>query len=1119
MHAWAGKPAKPLELSLPALTQPVLGHRHGSPLKLDPVVPTTPSPARMVAKAPPKPATLLPGLGRNRRVLVRPLFEDRKELHAELARELLKTRELEPPPSSPVVDDSLWQRSQDIFWDRVLHTPVAPRRENNELPRPALPETNAPIMEPRKLSTSESCRPPSPVRPPTATPKPEAPRVASLVPSPTPRLLNWSVDTSYMVFMVQEATLSSSPKRQNLALSEAAPPLRRPFQKTLLEATMTLPVLENAVNHGTREALVRISLLSTGAALVSAGNASLTLLPPPAFEPHAPFSPPWTQAVVTHLAFADPETLVLVDESPLEPLLAHALATSSADAPSHVVETLLLEKHQSIQLCVAPEHSTASWSVFLDHTDLQRIFLHSRQLHISMDEAKLLLDDVVWLRSLVTDMPFVHLLVQQAALEAAMRSTPSSVESTTLGIEPLRPNTVESSSPQHDRRVHVDIEPLSPQVQIVRALSQHLADVALQNTTLWLQKQEAAFLYANSYIKPAVPPRTRASARASIVPQALDAKVETLLASYQQTEIERLAILLWIDDLVLHFLHYECRVELHFAKVSGGYNDYLATRIQSVFRMARQRKQYTMHQRVRHSAAKLIQTLQRGVTARKRYIERKLERERYFYFGFRHYVHVDDPVATWEAQAALREHRRVAFLLTLLRDEMADVQSVLNQYGVVVGCPIDMGDRVVARLRDGVPSLPHVQTAIVAELRALGDDTYGHPRTRTSATPRHVLKSFPSLHKSNRVQLAREKEARRVAGMQAAHILAHEFRDMRRHEPLETQRAAWAADLNARYVDETRTAQLDVTELVAVGMAHLQDAVKVWGLDPNPIFDICNVCLVHRFGQAALQALEVEFNEFALGMNAAALHDEVHSLRDEIEEELPGFEKLLLLRCLNHGAGLLITPASDILHVLLHGPQTTAENIRVALPTVLPVATFLEKLQLGQRLLAEYADESYGHGLCLILASCLDAAGTATLEAGQFLDRFAKPALVDERDEDVRRASSPLAHALDLLTGTHLYRLLEFCAKVAPMNERLREIVRWHLVPYVHDVHPTRGMALESHRMCMVVLLLQDAAARRQVLSSHFAKSTLEACDAFWAMYAATFGASVAAAGRASMAK
>ncbi|KDO32843.1 hypothetical protein SPRG_19428 [Saprolegnia parasitica CBS 223.65] len=108
-----------------------------------------------------------------------------------------------------------------------------------------------------------------------------------------------------------------------------------------------------------------------------------------------------------------------------------------------------------------------------------------------------------------------------------------------------------------------------------------------------------------------MPPRTRASARASIVAPALDSKVETLLASYQQTEIERRAILLWIDELVLHFLHYECRVELQFAKVSGGYNDYLATRIQSMYRMARQRQKYAMHQRVRHSAVRSPTTTRR----------------------------------------------------------------------------------------------------------------------------------------------------------------------------------------------------------------------------------------------------------------------------------------------------------------------------------------------------------------------------------------------------------------------------------------------------------------------------------------------------------------------------
>ncbi|OQR99072.1 importin alpha 1 subunit-like protein [Achlya hypogyna] len=1084
MFAWAGKPAKPLELSLPALSQPVLGRRQASPLKLDPVVPAPASPGRP-PKKPSKPALALPGLGRNRRVVVRPLFEERRELHAEVAREILKTRETSVPERAP--EDPLLQRSQDIFRERVLLEPAG--------------------VEPRKLSTSESCRPPSPLRPEVRTPnsRPSNETLRQAAPpaepkTPTATVSKWTVDNSYLVFMVQESTLSS-PKRQHLiAPAASAPTLRRPFQKTLLERAVALPVVGTTA---VRDAIVKISLLSTGAALVTADDAHLTLQPPPAFEPHACFSPPWAAALVAHLAWAD-GALVVVDESPLEPLLVLHHSTASPEM-SHLVEATLLEKHASVELIAAEEGKTAR-SLFFAYDDLQRILLHTRQLHVAPTEVKLLLDDAVWLRSLVTAMPFVHLLVQQAALREAPPPPPTPPQ------PPTRPQTVDAGP----RKAHADAELLPQAVQVVRALAQNLADVALQNTTLWLQKQEAALVYASLYIKPAVPPRTRQQTRASVVTPSLEAKVNDLLTTYQRAEMERLAILAWLDDLVVHFLLYECRVELHFAKISGGYNDYLATRIQSVFRMAMQRKKYTMHQRVRHSAAKLIQTLQRGVTARKRFIERKLERERYFYFGFRRAV-LEDPVATWQAQAALREHRRVAFLLTVLQDSPGNVQATLNAYGLVVGCPANFGDLVVAHLGGTGASLGHVQAAIVAVLRALGDDTYGHPTTPEAPTPRWLLKSLAPLHRSMLLQVARDREERRRCGSQVVHVLARQFRLLRQKDSLEATRAAWAADLAARYADETRIAQLALPELVAVGMAHLQEAVKTWGLDPNPIFDIFNMCFVHRFGKAAIRALEVQFDAFAQGMNEAAQKVEVHCLRDEIDEELPGFEKLLLLRYLNYGAGQMITPASDILHLLLHSAQTTAEHIRIALPTVLPVATFLEKLELAQRLLHNYANEDYGHALCLVFTSCLDAAGNATLEAGQFLERFAKPVLPDSEVEDKRRASSALSRALNLLTGTHLYRLLEFCAKTSPVIERLRELVRWHLVPFVHDVHPTKAMALESHRICMVLVLLQDAAARRHVLANHLNKTTLLSSEPFWTTYAATFGVSVATCARQSM--
>ncbi|OQS02580.1 importin alpha-2 subunit, partial [Thraustotheca clavata] len=1041
------------------------------------VVPTPPKTAPRAHKT----TSILPVLpfSRVRNVVVRPLYEERKELHAEVAREILRTREQEPQEPIPV-EDPIFQKSHDIFREKVLNEPIA-----------------VVVPEPPKLSALEKNRSMRAMEGRKSILRQERPISTSSEKPSTATRLNWSLDNSYAVFMVQEATLSS-PKRQQLMPSSSSPVLHRPFQKTLIDAVVEVPVLPIS----SLKCSVQISLLSTGAALVTTNafdaELRLELQPPPAMEPYECFSPQWSQAVLSHISISE-DKLVLVNDIPQEALISQH-HTVNHNSELQLIDCSLYEKHHSIQLVLSPP----SLNHYLSFYDLERIILHQRKLHIDGASVEHLLEDKKWLQTLIEEMPFVHLLLQQDALREAKAKFANNNSSDLLPI-PV-PNQRLPTSESKRKEPPEDIYP--PPVQIVRALAENLADVVLQNTKLWVEKQQAAVLYAASYIKPVVA-RTRRQSRESVHINSIDINVHNLLQSFQNTEIERLAILSWIDDLLLHFILYECRVELHFAKVSGGYSDYLATRIQSAFRMSIERKKYIVHQRVRHSAAKLIQTLQRGVSARKRFIERKLERERYFYFGFRSIFMTPstarvtvlmDPIQHWFEQAASREHRRVSYLLTILQEECHDmdklsVAQTLDQYGIVVGAPSNMGQLVCAQWSGEVH---HLRSVIVGVLRSLAEDTFGRPSLKkvTSSTPRWLLKTLGPLHRSNLVDIARDKHQRQLIAAQAAPLVARQYRKMQETMSFEETRSAWAIDMKSKYQDDTTVALYTLHELVTIGIAKLQEAVKTWGIDPDPIFDIFNTCLVHRHGQKALKCLETRFDEFAHGINHAAQKTEIHSLGDEIQEELSSFEKLLLLRCLNYGANQHVTPASDILHLCLNSTHTTPEHIRIALPTVLPVATYLEKIELSCRMLDGYIDESYGVGICFVLESCLDAAGTATLEAGQFLEIWSKP----------RGNFSPLAKALEILTGAHMYRLLEFCIKVSPINEVLRESVRVHLIPYVHNVHPSKGIALESHRICLVLVMLRDLSIRRQVLSSHLDRYVLHNCLPFWTKYEEIFG-------------
>jgi len=178
-------------------------------------------------------------------------------------------------------------------------------------------------------------------------------------------------------------------------------------------------------------------------------------------------------------------------------------------------------------------------------------------------------------------------------------------------------------------------------------------------------------------------------------------------------------------------------------------------------------------------------------------------------------------------------------------------------------------------------------------------------------------------------------------------------------------------------------------------------------------------------------------------MNNYTHRNEVNTLREEINQELHGYEKLLALRCLNFGYETQLTPASELLHVILHTPSSHlhAEYLRFALPTILPVATYLEKVEIATRLIHAYANESYGHALLSLFWSCLDTSEHATMEASQVMERLGKVT-------NTSKQGSILHELLQVLTGSHLYQFLEFCIKVSHVNTRVQRLIVSHLMVY-----------------------------------------------------------------------
>ncbi|KAF0698762.1 Aste57867_10620 [Aphanomyces stellatus] len=1221
--------AKNVELPSITLFEPVLSTkptRHHVPLDEVALVPLLP-----VAPTPPKPKSPVRAIDKvttalgfkashlAHRVVVRPLFEERKELQAELAQEILDRRLLEDEEQEGqdvVLSPEILHASHDIFQTRVLQ-----QRLDNAAPDPApLPSTTGaiggglvPSPSDSNLTTGATLSAANLLRstislaslgagpsPPMRSQKSNASLAETTTshesndakphvhgtrrrsgardrPRTREKPLVFSGDHSHVVFMAPERVLHTS-KRQSLPTSPSVASIKRQFQKLLVSESRAVPATDAS---GPLDCVVSIFLFSNGDVIVGATEKpkftstlptasssspvmmmrheprSLTLPAPDAArlfvdEDVEVYSPAWAQMLLAHIAIDKDHNLTL--PTPASRHIVLTMHQDTAASPTPVAVTAIAV-HDGLSLMVLPPpdakgsagRKTSPFHVHLTIGELERIILRMDNMHVSEEHVRQLVTQKAWCAMFLHDMPLVELLVAQRQTMATHPVSLDNAASVAVAAQPTPPPP-DSSPPQShtvaaimdddddaiDDAIDDDEAFGSEELANVCRIARTLAGIAVHNTLLWIQKQEAAALYSTLYTKVRPSPRRQS---------ATSVHTDTVLAAYQDKEYERRAIFLLVDDMIMQLLHYDCRVELHVAKADGGYNDYIATRIQSAFRMSIERRKYSSHQRVRHSAAKLIQTLQRGVSARKRYIEKKLERERYLYFGFRSSLvtqfKLDSPVDRLQKRTSVMESRRVTFLMGVVTGAflfnkpattpatmlpLDDVVALLDTHGILVGCPATMGQRVHDAIAAHHPDAAHhpprevvsvqtVQTALVSVLRTLADDTFGRPAppprrsghqsnddVENGMPPRWLLKATPALHASNLARLVALRQTKLERGRQAAYLIAYHYRVVLRSLSLERCRDGWHQDMLHRYEETCMVAQFSVHELVGWGMEKLQEAVKVWGWDGDAMFEIFNVCLTHRLGKQALRLLETKFSEFASAMNNRAKKTDVYPLRDEINDELEGFDKLLALRCLNFGYDDHVTPASEMLHVLLHTRGMSTDHLRLALPTVLPVATYLEKVTMATRLLADYANELYGHALILLLWSTLDAAENATLEAGQLLEKLSKVS-------DDGGGISPLARALQLVTGSHLYRLLEFCVKVCPLNDRVRDAIRLHMAPYVQDaLGDGRGMKLESHRMCLTLCHMADEPARRHLVASRLARSCLRESTAFWDTYERLFG-------------
>ncbi|GMF16935.1 unnamed protein product [Phytophthora lilii] len=335
--------------------------------------------------------------------------------------------------------------------------------------------------------------------------------------------------------------------------------------------------------------------------------------------------------------------------------------------------------------------------------------------------------------------------------------------------------------------------------------------------------------------------------------------------------------------MVLDFIAFECRVEIHAAKYSGGYDDHYASKVQATYRMSAQKKSYDHKRHVRVRAAQMLQALQRGIIARRRYSEMKVERERYLFYGFRSSLYhatanMKDPRQRAHELSSEAEQRRHAFLMQVIQGYVAEnfvdeefrvsaqlVRDIYNEYGVVVGCSTSLGDVVVSYLgaapdqavyahvgesthsSDSIRlfSNSQVSAALLLGLRDQYDDTFGlsssarqastikrskrkNLKADDSAPPRWMLKTCLSFQQSNLDRVAGLRLTRKAAGRKSAHLVARDYRCVlaSSFNCFDKCRATWEADIQTRQEQQRMLDAFSINELAQHCLDLLISCVK-----------------------------------------------------------------------------------------------------------------------------------------------------------------------------------------------------------------------------------------------------------------------------------------------------
>lgn len=731
----------------------------------------------------------------------------------------------------------------------------------------------------------------------------------------------------------------------------------------------------------------------------------------------------------------------------------------------------------------------------------------------------------------------------------------------------------------------------SSSLAAVAFLSQMYAEDGLISALRHIQQKEAVQLHAQSYV-------THHQSVTSSGNEDFRALIAAKVEAAKQAKLQEIAILSIIDDMLADLITFESRVALYEAKYSGGYDDHYASKVQATFRMSTQRKTYAHKKHTRMRAARLLQALQRGIIARKRYCEMKIEREKYLFYGFRSSLHhaaasMENPKQRAQEMAEEKERRRQSFLMQVLDGYIAEhglaaphrvsvelIESLFNEFGVVVGLSTTFGEVVASFLRgapdgqltrrvsnvklsnNGPPREPtqsyssgQVNAALLLGLRSQYDDTFGlTPTTRRlvaigdplavqpengeddEVPPRWLLKINAPFQRSNRNRLAALRLSRKAAGRKSSHLVARDFRNMlaatESLAKFESCREFWESNIRTRRAELRIYDASNKDDVVQFVLDLLIASIKDWGVDPELLFAGLNLCVRHRQGKEIVGLVETKFNIFAQGVNQMHGKRNILSLREEIEQELEDFEKLLALRCLNIGQDHVVTiPPSEILHIILKG-KVDDEYIRHALPTVLPIASIADKYELAQKMVLAYANASYGDALNSICWSCLDVAENVTVEAAQLLDRITR---VDEQlgglenelrgDSSSRSARTPqptkcvqasappssssvASRALYLLTGAQAVTFLQFVAKVAHFNKTIQHHTLALLKPYADR--------FELHRLASTVAGLDSYDVAARLFDECFAHQAIYSCTRFWIQYEELVGLEQAEKARAS---